>query len=386
MLLGAFLALGLPEAELKKALSSLPLEEYNLTICPVQKCGISAIYFNTELHGHIDHHEHHHRHLSDINKIIDQSSLPQIVKDTSKKIFLNLAAAEGKIHGTSIENIHFHEVGAVDAIIDIVGCAYALYYFDIKKIFVSKLQTGFGFTNCSHGTIPIPAPATAELLTNIPYFKGSIEKELVTPTGAAFVKSVGTPSEDFPSNFIVKQVGYGAGTWDLPIPNVLRAHLGEISYSSNETEELLVVEANIDDLNPQVYAYVMEALLGAGALDVWLTPIIMKKSRPASMLSFLTSKANLESMLSIIFKETTTIGLRYYPSIRRTASREILAVETPWGEINVKFSSYNGEICNISPEYEDCQKIAYDKKVPLKKVQQTALSLSLAKLSGIKKI
>lgn len=232
MLLGAFLHAGLPEEVLRENLSYLPIDGYDLSVERVTKCGISAVYVDVKL----THHHHHHRHLSDIIQIIDNSQLVQKVKDDSKKIFMLLAEAEAKVHGVTIEEIHFHEVGAVDAIIDIVGSAIGLHYFEIEEIHTSKLQVGNGFVECCHGLMPIPAPATAELLKKIPYYNGDISKELVTPTGAAVIAALGTSYGNMPQSFVSNTIGYGAGTWDLDIPNVLRMHLGEI-VTSTKTDE-----------------------------------------------------------------------------------------------------------------------------------------------------
>lgn len=379
MLLGALLDAGLPEEALRQQLSTLPIDGYDLVIKKVVKSGIHAVYADVKLihhhHPHEDdhhHHEddhHHHRHLADIVHIIDQSQLAEKVKVDSKKIFLLLAQAEAKVHGTTIDEIHFHEVGAVDAIIDIVGTAFGLHYLGIEAIYTSKLQVGSGFVQCCHGLMPIPAPATAELLTNIPYYNGHITKELVTPTGAAVIAALGTDHKGMPDNFISQKIGYGAGTWDLSIPNVLRMHVGEIT-ADEVINETVVVEANIDDLNPQVYPYVMDKLLEIGVLDVWLTPIIMKKNRSATTLSVLINGPLLEQVIQILFEETTTIGLRYYKTERAMAKREVVDVALPWGQARVKISSYHGKICSITPEYEDCKRLAIENNIPLKKVQQ----------------
>jgi len=243
MLLGALLHAGLPEEILRKNLSLLPVHGYNLVIDKVNKCGISAIYVDVKLEHH-DHDHHHHRHLSTIFQIIDDSQLKQKIKDDSKKVFLLLAEAEAKVHGVTVEEIHFHEVGAVDAIIDIVGTVIGLDYFQIEAIYTSPLQVGKGFIKCCHGLMPVPAPATAELLKSIPYYNGELNKELVTPTGAAVIAALGTGYGTMPANFISNAIGYGAGTWDLEIPNVLRMHVGEITEASTSTKTF-VIEANM---------------------------------------------------------------------------------------------------------------------------------------------
>ncbi len=373
MLLGALLHAGLPEEVLREKLSLLPVHGYDLIIEKINKCGISAIYVDVKLNHHDHHDHHHHRHLSSIFQIIDESQLKQKIKDDSKKIFLLLAEAEAKVHGVTVEEIHFHEVGAVDAIIDIVGTAIGLDYLGIQAIYTSTLQVGKGFVKCCHGIMPIPAPATAELLKNIPYYNGEIDKELVTPTGAAVISALGTGHGTMPVNFISKTIGYGAGSWDLEIPNVLRMHVGEIIGEESRSKKTFVIEANIDDLNPQVYPYVMDKLLEVGAFDVWLTPIVMKKNRSATMLSVLVCDSILDQVVTILFEQTSTIGLRYYATERKMAIREIIEVTVPWGKARVKVSAYDGKVCSITPEYEDCKIIAENYKIPLKKVQQISL-------------
>ncbi len=381
MLLGAFLDAGVPEERLRSELAKLNVTGYELKIQRVIKQGIAAVHADVELvhhhHDHEHHHEHHHHHryLPDIYAILDQSALAQAVKDNSKKIFLCLAEAEAKVHGTTVDKIHFHEVGAIDSIVDIVGAAFCLHYLGIEKVCASRLQTGSGFVQCSHGQMPVPAPATAELLRNIPYYNGNTEKELVTPTGAAFLAAFGTEFGAIPAGFLSHTIGYGAGGWDLDFPNVLRVHVGELEQA--EEAQMLVIEANIDDLNPQIYEYVMEKLLALGARDVWMTPVIMKKSRPATMLSVLAEGTLLESIAACLFAETSTIGIRHYPVQRQIAGRVTKRITTPWGEASVKVSSYQNKICNIAPEFEDCRKLAEEHNIPLKQIQQQVLVQAL---------
>lgn len=370
MLLGALLHVGLPEEILRRNLSYLPIEGYELIIEHVTKCGVSAVYVDVKL----THHHHHHRHLAEILQIIDNSKLVQKIKDDSKKVFMLLAQAEAKVHGVTIDEIHFHEVGAVDAIIDIVGTVIGLHYLGIEAIYTSKLHVGNGFIKCCHGLMPVPAPATAELLKTIPYYQGEVNKELVTPTGAAVIAALGTSYGTMPHSFVSHTIGYGAGTWDLDIPNVLRMHLGEVA-ALTETAEAVVIEANIDDLSPQVFPYVMDKLLAIGVFDVWLTPIIMKKNRSATMLSVVTSQQLFDQVIAILFEQTSTIGLRYYTTERKIAAREIKKIKTPLGESRVKVSSFNGKICSVTPEYEDCKVLAEKNNFPLKNVQQMVVSI-----------
>ncbi len=380
MFLGACLQAGVPANYLEKELQKLTLpDNYKIDISNVSKNGIAAIYVNVELDEHEHNHDlhehdhHHHRNMSDIRKIINDSTLSNKVKDTALSIFEKLAAAEGKVHNKPAEEVNFHEVGAVDSIVDIVGCAICLEYLDIEKIFVSKINVGSGFVNCAHGLIPVPAPATAELLKGYITYHNFVEKELTTPTGAAIIATLAEYSDNQPNDFTIERIAYGAGTYDFKIPNVLRIYLGE--YKGSKEAQLLMLEANIDDMNPQIYGYLYDKLLDNGAFDVWTTPIYMKKNRPANMLTVLIDEAHEEICTKIIFEETTTIGLRVIKVDRRIeAVRRMSRVETSYGEVRCKVSAYNGKIISITPEYEDCRRIAESQNVPLKVVWQEALS------------
>jgi len=370
MFLGALIDLGLPESRLREELAKLPVGGYSLVVKRVLKQGISAVYVDVKVGE-----DKHHRHLSDIFRIIDGAALDQPVKDASKQVFSRLAAAEAKVHGTTAEEVHFHEVGAVDAIVDIVGTVIGLNFLGINRIYTSKLQTGRGFINAAHGRMPIPAPATAELLQGIPYDSGDISRELVTPTGAALVSVLSSGHGAMPLDFMSEVVGYGAGTWDLEIPNTLRAILGP-NGTAVGTMEKLVIEANIDDLNPQLYPYVLEKCLAAGAADAWLTPIIMKKGRPAVKVSVLVDSGLREDIVQILLSETSTIGLRFYSVNRIVAAREMVTVKTAWGSVGVKLSRQQGAVYNVAPEFEDCRRLAEAKSLPLKVVWQEAMSIA----------
>ena len=388
MFLGACLQAGVPAYYLEQELKKISLEDfYEVQISEVNKNGISAVYVNVEVedhhhehnhnhsHEHEDHNheDHHHRNMSDIRKIINDSSLSEKVKDTSLEIFERLAIAEGKVHNKPADEVNFHEVGAVDSIIDIIGCAICLDYLDVEKIFVSKINVGSGFVNCAHGLMPVPAPATAELLKSFVTYHNDIEKELTTPTGAAIISSLAEYSDNHPVDLTIEKIAYGAGTHDLKIPNVLRIYLGD--YKGQKDRQLYMLEANIDDMNPQIYSYLYEKLLDKGALDVWTTPIYMKKNRPAQMLTVLVDEAHEKICTKIIFEETTTIGLRVINVDRRIeAVRRISRVETSFGEVRCKVSAYDGKIISITPEYEDCKKLAQSHKVPLKAVIQEAIN------------
>jgi uncharacterized protein (TIGR00299 family) protein len=369
MFIGALLDAGLSEQALRDMASALPVCGYQLKIGKVVKQGISATHFDVEL----DHSEHHvHRHLADIVKIINGAKLSNSVKLRSIAVFTKLAEAEAKVHGTTVEQVHFHEVGAVDAIIDIVGTVFGLEALGIEKVYAGNLRTGHGTIQCAHGAMPIPAPATAELLVGIPYTHGEIEKELLTPTGAALLAVLCDGFGDRPAGFVSEKIAYGAGGWDLGIPNVLRMELGCLKLQNEQS--LVLMETNIDDCNPQIFDYVMERLFKAGALDVWLTPIQMKKNRPAVTLSVLAFVQLKEKLEEIIFTETTTIGIRRYAVQRTVAERREETVATPWGSVRVKTSSIDGVVCSATPEYDDCRALAEAHGIPLKEVLKGAQS------------
>ena len=288
------------------------------------------------------------------------------------QIFTALAEAEGKVHGKSPEDVTFHEVGATDSIVDIVGTAICLDYLEIERVFVSRVNTGSGFVKCAHGLMMVPAPATAELLKPFPTYKQEAEKELTTPTGAAVLNALAVFAKSLPVDFAVETIAYGAGTWNLSFPNVLRLYLGE--YAGSPSPRRYLLETNIDDMNPQVYGYLLERLLAAGALDVWTTPIYMKKNRPAATLSVLVAEDKKEPCAEIIFAETTAIGLRVLAVDERLeAERQMAKVTTKYGEVSVKVSAFHGKIVSVSAEYEDCRQLALAHKIPLKLVQQEAV-------------
>ncbi|MBQ9366117.1 MAG: nickel pincer cofactor biosynthesis protein LarC [Schwartzia sp.] len=418
MLLGAFLQAGVPREHLEKELHKLILpEEFTLKVSDVSKNGIQAKYVDVILpdepvefsslsekhgdehehhqhhhaedeendgHGHRHdfgremehlhaHHHHAHRTMRDIRSMILESDLSGTVKKTSVAIFTCLAEAEGKIHGMPVDDVHFHEVGATDSIVDIVGCAICLEYLDVEKIFVSRVNTGSGFVECAHGTMMVPAPATAELLKGFASYHAADEKEMTTPTGAAVLHALATYSENMPQDFNPDTIAYGAGYWDLSIPNVLRMYLGDTT--GERERRRFVLETNIDDMNPQDYGYVYERLLEAGALDVWTTPIFMKKNRPAVTLSVMVDDEHKEECLDIIFAETTTIGVRLVPvNQRREAQRRTAKVETEYGNVDCKISAYKGHIVSLSAEYDDLKRLAVEKGVPIKKVRAAALN------------
>ena len=368
MLLGAFIDAGLDIKVLKKALSSLDIGQYKLTAEKTSRSSITATKFTVVVEKPV----HHHRPLKDIIKTIDAGRLPENIKEKSTTVFRRLGKAEAKIHGIDINNVEFHELGAVDTIIDIVGAIFALDYFNIERVYASPLPAGTGFISGAHGILPVPAPATLHLLTaakapliSFPEKLSATVGELVTPTGAALVTSL---AEFARPDMTVEKVGYGAGNKDFPgWPNIMRLWLGE-KLSDESSEKLVLLETNIDYMNPQIYGYLMEKLLSAKAADVWFTPIQMKKNRPAIMLSVLATASAEAKLADIIMKETTTLGVRSRPVSRYTAQREIIEFESSLGKVHVKVKRLSGNISHISPEYDDCQKIALKRGLPLHEV------------------
>jgi len=324
-----------------------------------------------------DKHEHFHgRGLTEIRQIISAAAISQNAKKTAISIFETLGRAEGKIHNTSIDGVHFHEVGAVDALVDIVCAAVGAEALGVEEIVCSPLNVGGGMVECAHGTFPVPAPATVELLANAPVYSSGIQAELVTPTGAAIVKTLAARFGAFPEMKIDRS-GYGAGSRDFPgHPNVLRLTIGERvskALAANTASEMItVLEANIDDLNPQVFGYVMDRLFNEGALDAFGVPVQMKKNRPGMLLTVLCKPEDASKLTQLIFTETTTLGVRRREENRRTLARRWENVETQWGAVRIKIASMNGTITNYAPEYEDCRRIATEHHVPLKTVMQEA--------------
>jgi hypothetical protein len=336
-------------------------------------------------HGHSHVHEHSHQHehvhgrgLKEIRDIIAAAAISERAKKTAIAIFENLGAAEAKVHSTDIESIHFHEVGAVDALVDIVCAAVGSEALTVDEWVCSPLNVGGGTVKCAHGILPVPPPAVVELLTGIPTYSSGIQKELVTPTGAAIVKTLASRYGTFPAMAVSKSA-YGAGSRDLPgQPNVLRLIVGESTVTSEATPEMVsVIEANLDDLNPQVFGYVMERLFAEGALDVFGTPVQMKKGRPGLVLTVLARPEQTSQMTKIIFSETTTLGVRMREERRQVLQRRSTSVQTQWGEVRMKVANLNGTVTNYAPEYEDCRRIAEEKGVPLKSVMQEAIRVYL---------
>jgi uncharacterized protein (TIGR00299 family) protein len=363
MTLGAFISAGVPFDELLRELTKLHLVGVELVPSHIQRNGITA----TKLDVIISAPQKHHRHLNDILAIIGNSSLSGSVKENARKIFLEVAKAEAKVHDKKIEQVHFHEVGALDSIVDIVGAAICFEILGIEKTYSSPVKLGHGgFVQTEHGQLPVPTPATMEILKGYPTVLTDIPFELTTPTGAAIIKAMSSgvlAAEDFTATAI----GYGAGTRELPsIPNVLRIVIGEMPPSYRE-DVAVTLETNIDDMNPELYPYVIERLLEAGALDAYLTPVIMKKGRPGILLSVLTAENNVENALAVLFSQTSTIGVRIVRTQRKKLDREARVVTTKLGAVKVKAVVHEGKT-RLIPEFEECRRLAGEKNLPLLEV------------------
>jgi uncharacterized protein (TIGR00299 family) protein len=334
-------------------------------------------------HSHDKQHSHSHEHtrgLREIREIIRKAAISESAKNTAIEIFETLGAAEAKIHNMEIEKVHFHEVGAVDALVDIVCAAVGAEALGVDEIVCSALNVGGGTVKCAHGTLPVPAPATVELLKGASVYSSGVQAELVTPTGAAIVKVLVKRFSSFPEMKIEKS-GYGAGTRDFPgHANVLRLTIGDAQTqlaAKTLQETISVLEANLDDMNPQVFGYVMDRLLEEGALDVFGLPVQMKKNRPGMLLTVLCRREDAPKLTDLIFQETTTLGVREREENRRVLARKWIMVGTRWGNIRLKVASMNGTVTNYAPEYEDCRKIAAENRVPLKSVMQEAMQAYL---------
>lgn len=387
MCLGALVSLGVPVEYLSETLNKLGIDQdYQLTAELVQRHGQQA----TKVHVDLLHKHHHHgRHLPEIEKIICKANLPSRVEAWSLAVFRQLAVAEGAVHGIAPEKVHFHEVGAVDAIVDIVGTCLGLDWLGISTnhqglplIYCSALPTGGGTVHAAHGEMAVPVPAVLKLweMRGCPVFSNGIDQELVTPTGAAIVTTL-TREFGSPPPMTIKQVGLGAGTINLPIPNILRLWLGDSAHNFEDTntdlETIIVLETQIDDLNPQALGYVFEALFTVGAVDVFTQPIGMKKSRPGILLTVICHPENLLPCEAVLFRETTTLGIRRSTQQRAILQREIQSVELEYGTVRVKVAWHrprqDQRIANVQPEYEDCAELARKHNIPWREVQRLAL-------------
>ena len=328
-------------------------------------------------HSRVEPHEHSHRTLAEIAALIDGSALSPAGKARAKDLFRQLGAAEAAIHGTTLDQVHLHEVGALDSIIDIVGAVYALESLGVDRVVASPLNVGGGSITSAHGIYPVPAPATLRLLQGAPIYSGPQRSEMVTPTGALLVTSYASEFGAIPA-MKVSAVGYGAGSRDFPdTPNVLRVLIGEADRTA-PSPSVVVIEADIDDMNPQIFGVVMDALLAEGALDVFYTPIQMKKNRPGILLTVIAPPEARERLTTTIFRETTTIGVRYREMARECLDREDVTVQTALGAVRVKVARRDGRVLNASPEFEDCARIAREHNVPVKEVQALAIKAFLS--------
>ena len=421
MVLGALIDAGVPLADVRRALGSLAIAPDTVWTERVTRAGIGATKFcvrgedlvethahahhderqhahahshahtHAHQHGHDHHHDqdHHHDHghdggdhhvhrtLAEIDALIDRSALSAAGRARAKALFQRLGLAEADIHGTTLEKVHLHEVGALDSIIDIVGAVHAIESLGVDRVVASPLNVGSGSIRSAHGLYPVPAPATLHLLRGVPIFSGPQQAEMVTPTGALLVAEYAAGFGTIPA-MKVSAVGYGAGARDFAdTPNVLRVLIGEADATS-PAASVVVIEADIDDMNPQIFGVVMDTLLAQGALDVYYTPIQMKKNRPGVLLTVVAPPDARERLTTTIFRETTTIGVRYREMARECLDRDEVTVQTPFGAVRVKVARRNGEILNASPEFDDCARIAREHGIPVKEVQALAIKAFLS--------
>ncbi|GMQ59237.1 nickel pincer cofactor biosynthesis protein LarC [Vallitalea sediminicola] len=382
MNLGALIDLGVDKEYLIKELNKLTIsQEFKIKVETKQKMGITGTKVDvilensnhTHEHVHTHTHNHEHRNLSSIYKIINDSDLNGNVKKLSKDMFLIVAKAEAKVHGKSIDEVHFHEVGAVDSIVDIIGAAISIDNLKVDRIMSSTVELGGGFVKCAHGIIPVPAPATTEILTHIPVHMGKVNSETTTPTGAAILKTMVNEFTD-EMDFKIIRTGYGLGTKDFEIPNVLRTFLGEVDDKVKDMQTML--EINIDDMNSELFGYIEDKLFENGALDVYKTPIIMKKGRPAIKLSVLADSTSLHKIENVLLVETTTLGLRKYTVEKVMLDREFITLSTKYGDIPIKRGILDGKVIKMKPEYEECKRLANENGVPIRTIYDEIYKLT----------
>jgi pyridinium-3,5-bisthiocarboxylic acid mononucleotide nickel chelatase len=393
MALGALVDAGLPLEDLRGALGSLALGDAHVHAHRVLRAGVSATKFTVHQHRHEgghgqahehagsasdahphEHGNHPHRSLVEIFHLIDHSNLPPQGRARAKAMFQRLGEAEAAIHGTSIDTIHLHEVGALDSIIDIVGIVYAMEWAHADRVVCSPLNVGGGMVQSAHGVFPVPAPATVTLLGDAPVYSGRVQSELVTPTGALIATTYASEFGPLPA-MSIERVGYGAGDRDDPVtPNVVRVLIGRAADAPRPGDRVTVIECEIDDMNPQIFGVVMDRLYAAGALEVFYTPVQMKKNRPGTLLTVVAAPERRAAMSDIVFAETTTIGLRHYDVDRECLQREIVRVETPIGAVRFKIARRDGRVVNATPEFEDCAALAREKHLPVKDVQAMAIA------------
>jgi uncharacterized protein (TIGR00299 family) protein len=368
MILGALIDLGVPGDFIVENVRSMPLDAFQLEISTASRMEIYGRHVKVV----VEDRNKQARDYGDIKSLIQNGPLSDNVKGLSLKVFERLAGVEASIHNCPKESVHFHEVGGVDAIVDIVGAALGLEWLGIDKVFASEIPVGRGFVDCQHGTLPVPAPATLALLDGVPVYGTGVPHELVTPTGAAIIICLAEHFGPMPKMLIGK-IGYGVGTRDLEErPNLLRVILGELD-SEQDKDSVMIVETNIDDMNPEIFGFVMERLFEDGALDVTWIPVFMKKSRPGTMVQVICKETDRDALVRRILSETTATGVRYYSAERTKLPRKVKEVTTSYGKVRVKEVSGLAGRVSMAPEYEDCKKIALEKNVPLKVVYETVL-------------
>lgn len=373
MIVGALIDAGADFKQLESSLATLKVDGYRLSCEKINKHGTMATKFDVHLD---EQHDHPHRHLRHVVEIIESGDLPEEVKRASLETFQRVAECEAEVHGTTIEKVHFHEVGAVDSIIDIVGTHLALHQLKPDAIHSSALHVGSGTVKCAHGIMPVPAPATALLLRGVPSYSGDVDGELVTPTGAALIAQLAESFGPMPL-MTIDTIGVGSGTKDIPDrPNVIRAMIGEVAAES-KSESIVVMEANIDDMNPELFSPLMSDLLESGARDVFLTPIVGKKGRPAHLITVLTDDALVSVVADTLLKGSSTLGLRMRREDRITLDREWKSVATPWSPVKVKIGTYNGSVSSTAPEFDDCERVAKEAGVTTREVYEAAYAAAI---------
>jgi uncharacterized protein (TIGR00299 family) protein len=377
MILGALIDAGVKLPAIRKGLAFLNLKGYELKSRRVKR----GLFGGTKVDIVLSSKAHtHSRTFTDIEKLLKRSKLPKSIIEDSIEIFLRLGKAEAKVHRTRIDKVHFHEVGAVDSIVDIVGGVLGMHELDVDQVLASPLNTGEGTVECEHGVLPVPAPATLELLKGIPCYSSGVPYELTTPSGAAMIGFWAEAFQSLPLMKIQKS-GYGAGSHVIQShANLLRIIVGEAEEKGSD--KIVLVETNIDDMNPEFYDHVMEQLFTVGALDVYYTPVMMKKNRPAVKISVLVPPIKREAVSHILLTETSTFGVRFSEVDRIILNRQSIEVQTPYGKVAVKVGSTAGQMMHFSPEYENCKQIARKKKIPVKTVYDTVLRFAEKKLKG----
>jgi len=375
MIIGSLLDAGLEFQELREGLLLLPLKGYDLRAEKTMRRHLGATSFFVD----VSEPQSEDRRLHQIVELLEASKLPDKIVEKAKKIFAFLADTEAAIHATTPENIHFHEVGAVDSIVDVVGTLIGLDKLGIDEVHSSPVNVGGGFVECKHGVLPVPAPATLKLLEGVPIYSRGPEAELVTPTGAVLLRTLAKSFGRLPPQKVLFH-GYGAGKADFSEwPNLLRVVIGEPA-EAYLSDDITVINTSIDDMNPENFEYLLELLFEQGALDAYLTPIQAKKTRPGTLLTVLCEHAATAAMVSILFSESTTFGVRYHREARLKLVRTIIEVATDWGEVGVKVGTGGGDLLTVSPEFEDCRRIARASKVPLKRVYDAARDAAMRKL------